>query len=94
MMPFTDNGMKYYTGLYTSRPNLKSFIRKSSNIFLSANKILFPRIVDSNTDKKDSQANLKSLNQFSDIISTSLSADVITGVCRSGLEKLVTDKLE
>ena len=29
LMPFTDNGMKYYTGLFTSRPNLKKDIRQS-----------------------------------------------------------------
>lgn len=33
MVPFSDNGMKYYTGLFSSRPELKAIIREGSQIY-------------------------------------------------------------
>ena len=38
-MPFTDNGAKYYTGLFTSRPALKQTIREASGVLSAANKM-------------------------------------------------------
>jgi len=40
MMPYKDDSTSYWTGFYTSRPQLKSYIRKASSVYHAASKLL------------------------------------------------------
>jgi hypothetical protein len=38
--------MYYSTGLYTSRPNLKSYIRRASQVMQASSKIIIARLLE------------------------------------------------
>jgi hypothetical protein len=39
MMPYSDDGNRYFTGQYSSRPSIKTAVRKASSVLHSANKL-------------------------------------------------------
>lgn len=44
MLPYSQDGITFNTGLFTSRPNLKTAIRYGSQILHAANKLYISRI--------------------------------------------------
>ena len=50
MTPFSDDGQRYFSGQYTSRPNLKKAIREASKLLNSANKLLLSQIFGKSTN--------------------------------------------
>ena len=55
MMPYTENGRQYYTGQFTSRPNIKAAARKASSVLSSANKLFLASVAGSKSDDKTAQ---------------------------------------
>jgi hypothetical protein len=46
MIQYTQDGIFYSTGLYTSRPNLKSYIRRASQVMQASSKIIIARMLE------------------------------------------------
>lgn len=46
MMPHSEKGVKWFTGLFSSRPNLKSAIREASRTYHAANKLYLSKVLD------------------------------------------------
>ena len=48
-VPSTDNNIRYFTGLYTSRPEVKSLIRYASRTLHANNKLMAMKMIDPST---------------------------------------------
>lgn len=94
LMPFGTDRFEYYTGQYSSRPQIKGMVRQASNMWYSASKFYFKEIMLPNTTKDAFGSYDRSLFFLSDTISTAQSSDIITGTCRASLAQQVTDKIE
>ncbi len=46
MLPLTDDDQRYFTGLYTSRPNLKAFLRRASQDLHASSKIFAMKVIN------------------------------------------------
>jgi hypothetical protein len=71
MMPFTDNSISFNTGVFSSRPNLKTAIREGSRVLHSANKLYITKILGHGGRSHDpGTAYLKSSQMLSEIIAS------------------------
>ena len=91
----------YWTGFFTSRPYLKGYIRKGSNIFYTFSKYhSFDKLINA---IEFNQLILDNLNDFREVIGLTQHHDAITGTCmqyvgsdyinriKSGIEKTESD---
>lgn len=46
LIQYTQDGIYYSTGLYTSRPNLKSYIRRASQVMQASSKIIIAHLLE------------------------------------------------
>lgn len=49
--PYADNAYSYWTGYFTSRPNLKGKVREAGNVLTSASNLLFEKMLQSKFNK-------------------------------------------
>lgn len=92
-MPFSDNQDRYFTGQYSSRPNLKTAIREASQTLHAAQKLYLTQIIGRGGKHEESLSYLRSAQALSEAIATAQSADIITGTSRSGISEATVDKL-
>ena len=75
----------FWTGFFTSRPYLKGYIRKASNIFFTISKYYsLNRLTNQNLyqDNDNNNNSLSNLDSFRKVVGLTQHHDAITGTCR------------
>lgn len=87
MMPYSDDGNRYFTGQFSSRPSIKTAVRKASQVLHSANKLFVSQIVGKAHSKNHDApyAFMRASQQLEEAVSDGSGSDVITGVSRSAI---------
>ena len=81
----------YWTGYFTSRPYLKGYIRKSSNIFYSLSQYhSFNRFINENINNTI----INNLNNLREVVALSQHHDAITGTCKQYVSSDYISKLK
>ena len=73
----------FWTGYFTSRPYLKGYIRKASNIYYSISKYFsMNRLSNEKLINNNEKSTITNLNFFREMVSLTQHHDAITGTCR------------
>jgi hypothetical protein len=94
MLPYSNDGINFNTGLYTSRPNLKAAIRYGSKVMHAANKLYISETVGLNVHKEAASAYLRTSQMLQETLASAISSDVITGTSRSGIVDSTIDRIQ
>ena len=101
MVTYSRDGHYFNSGLYTSRSNLKSYIRRASQVLHASSKMVTASLIEmlGMSPKKpefafNAHKMIQNLDGFEAVLSQSLSSDVITGTCRTGISEHYQKELE
>lgn len=82
MMPYADRSNDYWSGYFTSRPNLKEYIRKTSKQFHAQSKLFALGVLNSTVADMDVEAVMNSTMINFDAIGVTQHHDAITGTSK------------
>ncbi|CDW86710.1 glycosyl hydrolases family 38 protein [Stylonychia lemnae] len=95
LLPLTDNGIRYFTGLYTTRPNLKAIIRRASQELHASNKLFALRMIDSGLHNDTSYQNyLNHSINLQEKVAEAQKTEAIGGVSKDERVIDIIDKLQ
>ena len=70
MVPLSDDGKRYYTGVFSSRPNFKMFARRASQDLHASNKFFAMKAVEATfSNTTDYQSLLDHSDDFQEVVS-------------------------
>jgi hypothetical protein len=78
-LPSTDNDIRYFTGLFTSRPMTKSYIRYASRTLQANSKLFAMKMLDPTTTDTQIATYLNSSRILGESISQALNSDGVAG---------------
>lgn len=56
MFPYSNEGTSYWTGYFTTRPNLKQYSRRASQTLMASNLLYSRKVIDKTTSDSEVQA--------------------------------------
>jgi len=70
MIPYSDDGLIFNTGLFTSRPNLKSAVRYGSQILHAANKLYVAKTAGQLAHKEEAEGYLRVSQMLTEVLAS------------------------
>jgi hypothetical protein len=82
MLPYADNNKSYWTGFYSSRANLKEYIRRAERTLHASNKLFALNSINQDIDDDFPALAEDAKNKMMDVVGVVQHHDAVTGTSK------------